>query len=122
MKVFNLHKFKQKRKTLRNNSTKAEKLLWERLKQSQLLNLKFRRQQGIGRYVVDFYCPEIELVIELDGESHDNVDSIEYDKIRTEFFEEHKIIVLRYKNEEVFKDIEKVLADIKSKVNLHFKE
>ncbi len=114
MRIFNLHKYKEKRKTLRNISPKSEKILWEKLKGSQFLNLKFRRQQGIGRYVVDFYCPKLKLVIELDGESHDSLNSAEYDKIRTEFFEELGIKVLRFRNDEVCDNINSVLEILKN--------
>jgi very-short-patch-repair endonuclease len=55
------------------------------LKDNRFLNLKFRRQQGIGRYIVDFYCPDCKLAIEIDGDSHFEEDSLEYDNIRTEF-------------------------------------
>ena len=59
------------RKFLRNHSTVPEKLLWEKLKGKQLLGFKFRRQHGIGNYIVDFYCPKLKLGIEIDGVSHD---------------------------------------------------
>lgn len=118
LKIFNLHKFKYKRKTLRNDSTKAEILLWDKLKRSQFLNLKFRRQQGIGRYVVDFYCPELKLVIELDGASHNNSDSIEYDLIRSEFFNEQDIKVLRFTNENVYSNLSSVLNTMAREVEI----
>ena len=57
---------------LRKNQTKAESFLWELLRRKQLNNLKFRRQHPIGDYIADFYCPEKNLVIELDGSIHDN--------------------------------------------------
>jgi len=70
---------------LRKTETSAEKLLWEMLRDRKLLGLKFRRQHPIGRYIADFFCHEIGLVIELDGAIHENMDQKEYDAIRDEF-------------------------------------
>ncbi len=58
---------KSTRKDLRNNPTSAEKILWEHLKGSNFYGYKFRRQHSIGRYILDFYCPELKISIELDG-------------------------------------------------------
>jgi very-short-patch-repair endonuclease len=69
-KVYNLPSKKRFRKTLRNSLTAAEALLWKSLQRRQLLGKKFRRQVSIGRYIVDFYCAESAIVIELDGEAH----------------------------------------------------
>lgn len=119
MKYFNLHKYKDKRQVLRNESTKAEIMLWAKLKNGNFLNLKFRRQHGIGRYVTDFYCTKLRLVIELDGDSHLNEDAIEYDKIRTEYFNENRISVLRFTNTDVYKNINGVLESIKKFIEDH---
>jgi hypothetical protein len=64
------------RKKLRNHSTYTEVLFWNRIKGRKVGGLKFRRQHGIGKYIVDFYCPEIKLAIELDGLIHNTVESI----------------------------------------------
>lgn len=61
---------KNKRRQLRNNATEAEKRLWQHLKGRQLDGFKFRRQHSIDSYVVDFYCPQVKLAVEIDGESH----------------------------------------------------
>lgn len=116
MSQFNLHKYKLRRKELRNNSTKAEQLLWKYLKNSRFLNLKFRRQQGIGRYIVDFYCPDCRLAIEIDGDSHFNEDSLEYDNIRTEFLNAEGIKVIRFTNTDIYKNISAVLENLKSEI------
>ena len=68
--LFNKSSEKNKRKRLRNNATIAEKILWEELKGSKLLGYKFRRQYGVGPFVVDFYCPRLKLAIEVDGSYH----------------------------------------------------
>ena len=117
MKIYNRNYLKSRRKELRNNSTKAEIILWKYLKGSQLEGRKFRRQQSIGNYIVDFYCPKERLVIELDGEVHFNKDAIEYDKLRTEYLESKFIKVIRFENKEVIYNIEKVLKTISNNFN-----
>ena len=67
-RVFTLADAKIKRNSLRNNSTAAESTLWKVLRNKQIEGLRFRRQHSIGPYIMDFYCPEIKLCIELDGE------------------------------------------------------
>ena len=100
------------RKTLRNNATAPEAIHWLRLKGRQVEGLKFRRQYGVGPYVIDFYCPELKLGIELDGEVHNTYEAGEYDKMRTRFLNENRITVLRYKNEEVYQNMEAIVEDI----------
>jgi len=97
---------------LRKTQTKAEELLWECLRRNRLNGLKFRRQHPLGRYIADFYCPEERLVIELDGKVHDLKDQKEYDKMRKEIIEVHRIRILRIKNEEIERNIENVLRRI----------
>ena len=107
-KIFNLPKYTQRRQDLRKNSTIPEKRVWEKLRKEQL-GFKFRRQHGIGHYIVDFYCPERKLVIEIDGESHFTDEGIEYDKIRSDFLNSIGIEILRFTNEEVMNNIEGVI-------------
>ena len=102
------------RKTLRNNATAPETILWLRLKGKQIEGLKFRRQYGVGPYVLDFYCTELRLGIELDGEVHNTYEAEEYDKMRTQFLNENQITVLRYKNEVVYQNVEAIIEDIKA--------
>lgn len=92
--------------------TKAEIILWSKLKEKQLNGLKFRRQHGINNYVVDFYCPESRLAIEIDGGVHYYNSRITYDKQRQEEIEALGIKVLRYTNNDVVKNLEGVLNDI----------
>ena len=70
MKVHNKKSLKEIRRALRQSETLAESLLWEKLRNRQFQNLKFNRQHSIGKYIVDFYCAELRLIIELDGEVH----------------------------------------------------
>jgi len=80
MRIYNIKKFFDRRKDLRNNSTPQEDILWSKLKHSQL-GFKFRRQHSIGGYIVDFYCPSKKLVIEIDGPAHLLKENREYDKV-----------------------------------------
>ncbi len=91
---FNKSKYKQRRKELRNNPTKTEKILWDALKGKKLAGHKFRRQYGVGRYILDFYCVKEKLAIEIDGEVHENAESKEYDNKRDEFIRNFGIDVI----------------------------
>ena len=101
---------KDQRKSLRSNMTPAEATLWRALKGRGAGGLKFRRQQGIGPYVLDFYCPERRLCVELDGSSHDY--RYEYDEQRTQYLAEQGIRVVRFRNEQVFTCLDGVVAEI----------
>lgn len=113
-KIFNKKELKPKRKELRNNSTYAEVYFWQLVKGRQLDGRKFRRQTSIGSYIVDFYCPEEKLVVELDGEVHFNAEAVKYDKERTEYIESLGIKVLRFENNEVLNNTEFVLNKIRA--------
>ncbi|WP_337872718.1 endonuclease domain-containing protein [Ignavibacterium sp.] len=112
-KIFNKKELKPRRKGLRNNSTYAEVFFWQQVKDRQLEGRKFRRQTSIGSYVVDFYCPEEKLVVELDGDVHFNTEAVDYDKERTEFLESVGLKVIRFENQDVLSNTEYVLSKIK---------
>ena len=97
---------------LRRNTTIPEKLLWEKLNNNQLLKLHFRRQHPIYRFIADFYCHKIKLVIELDGDSHTSKEAQSYDENRTAEMENFGIVVVRFKNEEVINQLPEVVAKI----------
>jgi len=97
----NLKDQKTLRQSLRSNSTAPEAILWRALKGKQVNGLKFRRQFGLGPYVLDFYCPEIRLCIELDGEVHKSYEQSQYDEIRTRFMASNNINVIRFENDVV---------------------
>jgi very-short-patch-repair endonuclease len=103
---------KARRKELRNNSTPAERILWSKLQQSNLAGYKFRRQQSIGGYIVDFYCASEKLAIELDGESLCADEALAYDQERTAYLNAHDVRVLRFLNTDLFDHLEAVLARI----------
>ena len=97
---------------LRGRSTDAEQLLWRRLRNRQLLDCKFRRQQPIGPYIGDFVCLERRLVIELDGGQH--AEQVSEDEARTAFLQSEGYRVLRFWNNQVLKELESVLEAILS--------
>ena len=103
----------EKAKALRKNMTPAELKLWQHLKDNNILDLRFRRQHPIDIFIADFYCHKIKLIIELDGEIHNNSSNQEYDKNRTAELERLNIKVIRFTNEEVMKDVENVVERIK---------
>ena len=85
--IFNHRSKKDGRMELRNSGTAAEAVLWKHLQRSQLLGKLFHRQVSIGRYIVDFYCPECRLIIELDGAAHFSILKEEYEAERTRYLE-----------------------------------
>lgn len=99
-------------KTMRSNATDAEHLMWQLLRAKRFMNLKFRRQHVIAPYIVDFYCHELGLVIELDGSQHGTDDGKEYDTERTKFLEALGLKVVRYWNHEVLRQTDMVLEDL----------
>ncbi len=111
-KLHNLKHLKYKRQELRNEATDAEKFLWYELRKSQLHGKKFRRQHSVGKYILDFYCPEVRLAIELDGEHHYEVEQKLHDEKRTEYLNSLKIKVIRFKNTDVIFNRDKVVSEI----------
>ncbi len=100
------------RKTLRNNLTPAEAFLWKQLQHKNFKGRKFRRQHSIENFIVDFYCPEEQLIIELDGDVHKNPLSEEFDKKRTKELEAFGFTVIRFENKMVFDFLPSVLKEI----------
>jgi very-short-patch-repair endonuclease len=95
---------------LRQPQTPPETKLWSRLRDRQLDGLKIRRQHPIDRFIIDFYCAEAKLCIEIDGDSH--ADQIEYDQARTEYLNERGYTVIRFTNREVWQQLDAVLQAI----------
>lgn len=109
---------KLRARLLRSCQTDAELLLWQKLRNRQLLNTKFRRQHVIGRYIVDFVCLEKKLVIEIDGSQH--IEQQLYDQQRTRYLVARGYEVIRFWNTEVLKELDSVLDVIYSRlVNPH---
>jgi len=95
---------------MRREPTHAEALLWARLRNRQFLGLKFRRQHSIDQFIVDFYCRDAHLVIELDGRVHESM--LAEDAARSEVLVAYGLPVLRFRNDDVESDIESVLSSI----------
>ena len=100
----------QRRRDLRNNATPAEAALWRWLKSGGAGGWKFRRQHGMGRYVMDFYCPALRLCVELDGSAHDY--SFDHDEERTRFLRAQGITVMRFRNEVVWTNPQGIVEEI----------
>ncbi len=111
-RLHNRRELKPFRKSLRNNATAAEATLWKMLKNKQVGGYKFRRQHSVGIYTVDFYCPSLQLAIELDGETHAGLTNIARDTERDEQLNQHGITVFRYENRWVFEYPEVIKNDI----------
>lgn len=102
----------EKAAALRNNMTAAEKILWKKFKDRNLFPSKFRRQHPIDIFIVDFYCHNAKLVVELDGEYHLNKDQIEYDSGRSAEIENWGLKIIRFTNKDVFDKIDNVVLQI----------
>lgn len=107
---------KLKARELRNNSTLSEVLLWEELKNKRLLGYQFHRQVPMLNYIVDFYCRELQLAIEVDGNSHDN--KVLYDKMRQKDLEAYGVKIIRFDDLEVKKNVSHVLNEIVHHIQL----
>ncbi len=120
-KVFNLTKFLERRRELRKNLTETETILWSRLKNNGL-GVKFRRQYGVGQYVLDFYCPKLKLAIEIDGGIHNEEEQKSYDIARQKHIETAKIKFIRFSDMDVknnltivLNELERIISILKSK-------
>ncbi|MEA2736245.1 MAG: hypothetical protein QOE14_2696 [Humisphaera sp.] len=109
-----LHRFHpvslERARSMRHVAAPAEGILWQHLRAHRLDGLKFRRQVPVGRYIADFLCHEMKLIVELDGPSHD--ERAEHDEKRTEFLERQGYRVIRFLNEDVHDDVVAVLRTI----------
>lgn len=103
----------ERSRALRKEMTEAEKVFWEMVRDRRLFGLKFRRQQVIDGFIVDFYCDSLGLCVEIDGGVHDTEDQKEHDKLRNEALELRKLKVLRFRNEEVMNNNDEIQREIK---------
>jgi very-short-patch-repair endonuclease len=117
-RVYNRQTETIKRRDLRNNMPKAEAILWSKLRRRQMMGYKFRRQFSINQYVVDFYCPELKLAIELDGDTHFIGDAVENDEKREIEIEDYGVIFLRFQNNEIYRNLNGVLITIAEKIKV----
>jgi very-short-patch-repair endonuclease len=107
---------KQRRRELRCNQTEAEKTFWAQIRNRRFYGMRFVRQYSAGPYILDFYCPQLRLVVELDGGQHTEDNARHYDATRSEYLKAQDISVMRFWNHEVLRDIESVLSKMAEKV------
>ena len=103
---------KQASRDLRNNMTDAEQLLWHRLRRKQILGLQFYRQKPILNFIVDFYCPAANLVIECDGGQHYTAEGLEADRARDQALAQLGLNVLRFDNRQILTETDAVVDQI----------
>jgi len=109
---FNREAEKERRRQLRQSMPATEVMLWTCLKGRRMLGCKFRRQYGVGTFMIDFYSVEIKLGIELDGESHFHDQAQEYDQKRQKFIESFGIKIIRFLNDDIYEGLDGVLQAI----------
>ena len=114
--IYNTATKKEKSKELRNEGTAAEAVLWKHLQRRQILGKKFRRRYSIGSYIVDFYCPECSLVIELDGAPHFSPLADEYEAERTRYLKNLGLRIIRFENKTLYNNEKFVLETIREAV------
>jgi very-short-patch-repair endonuclease len=111
-----MHQYKPKPKntarTLRKSMTDSELKLWSRIRRKQIFGLQFYRQRPIGNYIVDFYCPKAELVLEVDGLQHMNKLAMQKDKYRDSYLKQQGVKVLRFDNLQVLKQLDAVVEKV----------
>jgi very-short-patch-repair endonuclease len=116
LNLINIPPLKARRTELRNNPTAAETILWRHLQRRQILGKRFRRQYSIGRYIVDFFCADCDIAVELDGAPHFAELKVEYEAERTAFLNGVGIELIRFENRIVYENLEAVLETIREAV------
>jgi very-short-patch-repair endonuclease len=99
-------------RSLRHEATSAEKVLWQVLRDRRLAGVKFRRQHPFDHFILDFFCVEHQLAIEIDGGVHSEIGQQSYDEARTEFLQDRGVRVVRFRNEEVLNNLDGVVKAI----------
>ena len=112
-RINNQHEKVSERKTLRTDGTLHEAVMWKLLKARQVDGLRFRRQFSIGPYILDFYCPECKLAIELDGQNHFSEEGLRHDYTRDKYLKDLGITVLHFENKDIFRSQSVVLEYIR---------
>ena len=115
-KLYNRPQEKEKRKALRQNETIAETNMWSQLRRRKLLGLKFKRQFSIDKFIIDFYCPEHKIAIELDGNVHELENVKQYDAKRQEILESFGVRFIRVTNDEYLGNANKAFERIEGKI------
>jgi very-short-patch-repair endonuclease len=116
-KHYNKKSEQEKRRHLRNNMTYCEKIVWLHLKKRQL-GYRFLRQYSVDHFVIDFYCPELKLAVELDGNVHEIPEQKGYDRARQQYLEAFGIKFIRIKNEEFLGNPNKAFSKIEDSIKI----
>jgi type I restriction enzyme M protein len=103
----------EKARSLREQATRAEKILWSALRNRKIGGHKFRRQQPYGPYTLDFYCAEKRVAVELDGRGHAAIQQVEHDKTRSDYLRQEDVMVIRFWNSQIRENLEGVLKKIR---------
>ncbi|WP_319589885.1 endonuclease domain-containing protein [uncultured Draconibacterium sp.] len=106
----------KKARQLRSRMTPSEVIIWEKLKNKQICGVRFRRQHPIEIFIVDFYCHAAKLVVEIDGKIH--LATKDYDNERTKEINKYNILILRYTNDEISNNLNKIIKEITYYTNL----
>jgi len=109
MGIYNKNLAIGRRRTLRKNLTQTEKILWHRLRGKKFYGIRFKRQYSVNFYILDFYCPKFRLAIEIDGGYHLKLKVKEYDQARQDCIESLGIKFIRFSNQQVIFEFDKVL-------------
>ena len=109
---FNNKELKEIRKALRLNGTSAEAVMWTQIKGRKINGRKWRRQFSVGPFIIDFYCPELKLGIELDGAPHFSPGGNEADEVRTNYLRGNGIRIIRFENKDIWTSLEGVIETI----------
>ena len=115
--LYNLTEVKQKRRGLRKNQPAPETLVWNTIRNRQISDFKFKRQFSIGHFIVDFYCPELKLAIEIDGDSRYVQEAIIKDRERQDYLEKFGIKFLRFTNLDVMTNLEGVIETVQRSIH-----
>ncbi|MCB0303882.1 MAG: DUF559 domain-containing protein [Calditrichaeota bacterium] len=114
---YNRDKDRKKRQELRNCPTKSEKVLWQYLRNRQVDGFKIRRQYSIDGFIIDFYCVQVKLAIEIDGDVHLTDGAKEYDEGREEHIRKYGVTFIRFRNDDVINDPDEVVSAIREKLH-----
>jgi very-short-patch-repair endonuclease len=115
-KFYNNKNLKGLRRALRSEPTRAESEMWHGLRSSRAGGYKFRRQHSLGPFIVDFYCPEFHLAVEVDGATHDDPEQKEYDERRTQYLKAEGIDVIRFTDGEVLYSVDICVGKILTRI------
>jgi len=111
---------KERAREMRKNPTPAESIMWDLLLNDEAFDgYRFLRQKPIDQYIVDFYCSKLMLAIEIDGSVHDEIDTHNYDKMRSEKLKKYGIKVIRYRNDDVMNNIDAIRKDLEKQITKH---